>query len=108
MLASASPRFPCYDGAASKAKPVPREGKMKGYGGRIGFVDLTSGSARVETVSEEMARQLIGGNGFAVRLLLDNVPAGVDPFDAANAVVFAVGPITDTSVPGNSRACVAA
>src|SRR5262249_2260859 len=29
-------------------------------------------------------------------------------YDPANAVVFAVGPVTDTTVPGNSRACVAA
>ncbi|MBI2528042.1 MAG: aldehyde ferredoxin oxidoreductase family protein [Candidatus Rokubacteria bacterium] len=80
---------------------------MRGYGGRILFVDATSGRSRVEAVSEEMARSLVGGNGFAARLLLDGVPPGVDAYDPANAVVFAVGPVTDTSVPGNSRACVA-
>jgi aldehyde:ferredoxin oxidoreductase len=32
----------------------------------------------------------------------------VDAFDPSSAVVFSVGPITDTTVPGNSRACVAA
>src|SRR5262249_33146804 len=31
-----------------------------------------------------------------------------DAFDPGNAVVFGVGPVTDTTVPGNSRACVAA
>ena len=81
---------------------------MKGYGGRILFVDVTSGSSRVEPVSEERARSLLGGNGFAARLLLDHVPSGADAYDPANAVIFAVGPITDTSVPGNSRALVAA
>src|SRR5678815_200841 len=81
---------------------------MKGYGGRILFVDATSGSSRVEPVSEERARSLLGGNGFAARLLLDHVPSGTDAYDPANAVIFAVGPITDTSVPGNSRALVAA
>ena len=81
---------------------------MQGYGGRILFVDATTGSSRVEPVSEERARSLLGGNGFAARLLLDHVPAGIDAYDPANAVVFAVGPITDTTVPGNSRACVAA
>src|SRR5712692_688927 len=54
-----------------------------------------------------MARALLGGNGLAARLLLDRVPAGVDAFDPANAVVFGVGPITDTTIPGNSRALVA-
>ncbi len=81
---------------------------MKGYGGRILFMDLTTGQARIEPVSEEMARSLLGGNGFAARILLDHVPAGVGPYDPGNAVVFAVGPVTDTSVPGNSRACVTA
>jgi aldehyde:ferredoxin oxidoreductase len=80
---------------------------MRGYGGRILHIDASSGSSRVEPVSEAMARSLLGGNGFAARLLLDQVPAGVDAFDPTNAVIFAVGPITDTTVPGNSRACVA-
>ncbi len=80
---------------------------MKGYGGRILYVDVTRGESRVAAVSEEMARSLLGGNGFAARLLLDHVPAGVDAYDPDNAVVFAVGPVTDTAVPGNSRACVA-
>src|SRR3989442_10718615 len=80
---------------------------MKGYGGRILFVDLPRGTSRVEPLDERMARRFLGGNGLAARLLYDHVPAGIDPFDPANAVVFSVGPITDTTVPGNSRACVA-
>jgi aldehyde:ferredoxin oxidoreductase len=80
---------------------------VRGYGGRILFVDVGTGQTRVEPVSESMARSLLGGNGFAARLLLDHVGPGTDPFAPDNAVVFAVGPITDTTVPGNSRACVA-
>jgi aldehyde:ferredoxin oxidoreductase len=80
---------------------------VKGYGGRILHVDLTDGSTRVERLEEPTARALLGGNGLAARLLHNRVPAGVDAFDPANAVVFAVGPITDTTIPGNSRACVA-
>ena len=81
---------------------------MKGYGGRILFVDCTTAASRVEPLSERAARALLGGNGLAARILYDHVPAGIDAFDPANAVVFAVGPITDTTVPGNSRACAAA
>src|SRR5262252_6727852 len=80
---------------------------MKGYGGRVLFVDLARGTSRIEPLAEDMARALLGGNGLAARLLLDHVPAMVDAYDPANVVVFAVGPITDTTVPGNSRACVA-
>jgi aldehyde:ferredoxin oxidoreductase len=80
---------------------------MNGYGGRILFIDVSTGATRIEPVSEAHARALLGGNGFAARLLLDHVAAGVDPFDPANVVVFSVGPVTDSTVPGNSRACVA-
>jgi aldehyde:ferredoxin oxidoreductase len=80
---------------------------MHGYGGRVLFVDLTTGGSRIEALDERTARRYLGGNGLAVRLLHDHVAAGTDPFAPGNAVVFAVGPITDTTVPGNSRACVA-
>ena len=70
-------------------------------------MDLTSGRSRVEALGEATARQLLGGNGLAARLLYDHVPALTSPFSPANAVVFGVGPVTDTTVPGNSRACVA-
>ncbi|MGH7278312.1 MAG: aldehyde ferredoxin oxidoreductase family protein, partial [Candidatus Rokuibacteriota bacterium] len=80
---------------------------MRGYGGRLLFVDLDGGAGRIAPLDERTARSLVGGNGLAARLLYDAVPAGADPFGAENAVVFAVGPVTDTTVPGNSRACVA-
>ena len=80
---------------------------MKGYGGRVLFIDVTRGTSRVEALGEGTARALLGGNGLCARLLLDHVPAGVDAYDPANAVVLAVGPVTDTTVPGNSRACLA-
>jgi aldehyde:ferredoxin oxidoreductase len=81
---------------------------MFGYGGRILFVDLTRATTQVVPLDEGTARSFLGGNGLAARLLWDQMPAGVDAFDPANLVVFSVGPITDTTVPGNSRACVAA
>ncbi len=80
---------------------------MKGYGGRVLLVDLTTGTTRTQTLDEGTARGLLGGNGLAARLLYDRLPPRTDPFAPDNAVVFSVGPITDTTVPGNSRACVA-
>src|SRR5204862_8339695 len=50
---------------------------------------------------------LLGGHGLAERILYDRVPAGGDAFGAANTAVFAVGPVTDTTLRGNSRALVA-
>jgi aldehyde:ferredoxin oxidoreductase len=80
---------------------------VRGYGGRVLRLDLSTGAARVDTLTEATARAYLGGNGLAARLLYDHVPARREAYDPANGVVFAVGPVTDTTVPGNSRACVA-
>jgi aldehyde:ferredoxin oxidoreductase len=80
---------------------------MFGYGGRTLHVDLTSGRSDIRPLEEPTARAFLGGNGLAARLLWSAIPAGIDPYDPANAVALAVGPITDTLVPGNSRACIA-
>ncbi len=80
---------------------------MNGYGGRILSVDLSTGESRIDTFDEGFARLYLGGNGFAARLLYDRLPPGIDAYDASNAVVFAVGPVTDSNIPGNSRICLA-
>jgi aldehyde:ferredoxin oxidoreductase len=79
-----------------------------GYGGRLLHVDLGRGTGETRPLDEGTARAFLGGNGLAARLLWEAAPAGVDPFDPASAVALAVGPLTDTPVPGNSRACIAA
>jgi aldehyde:ferredoxin oxidoreductase len=80
---------------------------MNGYGGRFLTVDLSTGSSQIDTFDEEFARLYLGGNGFAARLLYDRMPPGIDAFDPSNSVVLAVGPVTDSNIPGNSRLCVA-
>src|SRR5439155_20756888 len=103
VVSASCARYPLPQGRFRRVQ-WPR---MNSYGGRILFVDVTRGTSRVEALGEDTARALLGGNGLAARLLLDHVPAGIDPYEPANAVIFAVGPVTDTTVPGNSRACVA-
>src|SRR5262245_113671 len=80
---------------------------MTGYGGRTLHVDLTRGENEVRPLPERTARAFLGGNGLAARLIWESAIPGADAFDPVNPVALAVGPITDTLVPGNSRACVA-
>jgi aldehyde:ferredoxin oxidoreductase len=80
---------------------------MTGYGGRTLHVDLSSGRSEIRPLDERTARAFLGGNGLAARLLWEAAVPGADAFDPATPVALAVGPITDTIVPGNSRACVA-
>ena len=80
---------------------------MTGYGGRTLHVDLTHRAERgCAPWTSGTARAFLGGNGLAARLLWEAAVPGTDAFDPGNPVALAVGPITDTIVPGNSRACV--
>ena len=78
---------------------------MHGYHGRILNVNLSSGQVAIETFDEMFARQYLGGNGFAIRLLYERLAAGIEPLTPENVIVFAVGPTTDTTVPGATRCC---
>ncbi|MBD3288249.1 aldehyde ferredoxin oxidoreductase, partial [candidate division KSB1 bacterium] len=81
---------------------------MVGHCRKILTVNLSSGEIRSESFDEAFARKFLGGNGFAASLIHDRVPAGIDPFDEENALVVAVGPLTDTKIWGSSRAHLAA
>src|SRR5688500_1206302 len=80
---------------------------MHGYSGRMLHINLSRGEARIETFDEAFAQMYLGGNGFAIRLLYDRLAPGIDPFAPENMIVFAVGPTTDTLVPGATRCCAA-
>lgn len=80
---------------------------MLGYGGRVLHIHLPECKVDIEGINEDYARRYLGGNGFAVKILYDQGSSEIDAFDPRNVIVFAVGPITDTPIPGNSRVCVA-
>ncbi|UCE95466.1 MAG: aldehyde ferredoxin oxidoreductase family protein [Candidatus Bathyarchaeota archaeon] len=81
---------------------------MLAYAGRILRVDLSSGKAETEPLTEEMAKKYIGGIGLGIRLLMDNSKPGSDAFDPDNPLIFVTGPLSGTMGPtaGNGYAVV--
>jgi aldehyde:ferredoxin oxidoreductase len=69
-------------------------------------VNLSDKTARQEKLPVEMAQDFIGGAGFGVKLLYDELKAGTDPLGPANKLIFAPGPFTGTTVPCASRIAV--
>ena len=66
-------------------------------------IDLTTSTSREETIDPSLLRDYIGGKGLGTHYLLDEVGPDVDPLSAANKMIFAIGPITGTAMPGGNR-----
>jgi len=67
-----------------------------GYSNKILRVDLTNRKTKEETISDEFCRKYIGGSGFGIKVLLDEVPADCDPLGPDNKVIFSIGPFENT------------
>jgi aldehyde:ferredoxin oxidoreductase len=74
-----------------------------GYAGKMGFVDLTTGEIKVETLDEGLARDYIGGHGIGVRILFERQKKGIDPLGPESYLGFTTGPLTGTKVPTGGR-----
>ncbi|MCF8024069.1 MAG: aldehyde ferredoxin oxidoreductase, partial [Desulfobacteraceae bacterium] len=79
-----------------------------GYTDKVLRINLTDRSSQLETLPFETARDYLGGAGFCIKYLYDELPAGIDPLGAENKLIFAAGPFTGTSVPCASRMAVGA
>jgi aldehyde:ferredoxin oxidoreductase len=79
-----------------------------GYNGKILRINLTDQTAKVEGLSAQVAKEYIGGAGFGIKYLYDEIKAGTDPLGPGNKLIFATGPFTGTTIPCASRMAVAA
>ncbi len=73
------------------------------YGGEILHVHLDSGEVDAEPIDPETAKQFLGGNGFAAKLVDDHVPTDADPLSPENLLTLSVGPMTGTRFQSTSR-----
>jgi len=76
---------------------------MRGFFGKVLDVDLSTKTHNVENLDESVCRSYLGGKGLGTHLLLEENPPGVDPLSDENRLIFALGPVTDTPIPGSSR-----
>ena len=79
---------------------------LSGYAGKMGWIDLTQGTIRVEDLEESLARKYLGGKAMGAYLLLRHLQPQTDPYDPANLLIFITGPLSGTSFPAASRSAV--
>ena len=65
-----------------------------GYIGRMLFVNLSDGKTRTEELSEDLAKDFVGGYGIGARVMYERMKPGVDPLGPDNIFALGTGPLT--------------
>jgi len=78
--------------------------QLYGYAGKLLRIDLSEGKVSFEETKPEILRRFLGGVGYGVKLLYDEIAAGIDPLSPESKVVFTTGPLTGTGAPGSGFA----
>ena len=72
-----------------------------GWAGKILRVNLTTGE--ITTQDDAKYHKYIGGMGMAYRIMYEEAPMELDPYDEKALVIFGVGPLTGAGVPCSGR-----
>jgi aldehyde:ferredoxin oxidoreductase len=68
---------------------------------------MTAQKAKIEDYPKELALEFVGGRGFAIKTLWDEVPAGTDPLSPENKFIAALGPLAGLNMPNVGKTLVA-
>ena len=77
-----------------------------GYRGKILRINLTDKTSKEEELPLEIAKDYIGGAGFGIKHLFDEIKGGTDPLGPGNKLIVAPGPFSGTTIPCASRMAV--
>ena len=81
---------------------------MFGWNGKLLHVNLNKGKGVADKYETGMAKNFLGGRGFAAKILWDELKPGIDPLSPENKLVFAAGPLTGFTLPSSGKLVVAA
>lgn len=76
---------------------------MNGYCGKMLFVDLTDRRTEERQLTEQMAKNFIGGYGIGAKVLFDMMKPGANALGPDNVLGFATGVLTGTGALFSGR-----
>lgn len=79
---------------------------MYGYHAKVMIIDLTTRDVGWESIPESILTQFIGGTGLGSYLLFRHCPAGIDPFDPENPLIFVGSPLVGSRLTTSSKFAV--
>ena len=74
-----------------------------GYADTILRVDLRHETVRREPLPDSLVENFIGGRGFVAKMLYDELPRGITPFEPDNMLIVATGPLTGHFLPASGK-----
>lgn len=81
---------------------------MFGWNGRILRVNLSKSKASIEKYDSSLPLNFLGGRGFAIKILWDELKPNANSLSPENKIVFAAGPLTGFALPSSGKLVVAA
>lgn len=74
-----------------------------GYRKKRARIDLTNNKIKIESLPDDFLLNYIGGRGFNMKVLYDEVKPEVDPLSPENKLLVGIGPLNGTLFPGSAR-----
>lgn len=79
---------------------------MKGYRDCELRVNLKEKTIEKKPLNGDYIDKYMGGEGYGIALMWDEMPLDIDPFDDGNLLSFNTGPLTGTPAPSASRTSI--
>jgi aldehyde:ferredoxin oxidoreductase len=76
---------------------------MKGFFNRLLQINLEQKQYQIQPLQDKLLAKTLGGKGLASHILLAENPPQVDPLCPENRLIFALGPVSGTTVWGECR-----
>jgi aldehyde:ferredoxin oxidoreductase len=76
---------------------------MSTYTSQLLRVNLTTGAILAESIPEQVKRGFVGGRGFGIKYLYDELAPGIEPLGPENRLLLLTGPLGGTAAQGFSK-----
>lgn len=76
---------------------------LKGFRGKLLNVNLSTSKIFIEPLNEDIAKNFLGGAGYACRYLYNKIKNSTDPLSPNNIIMIMNGPLNGTFAPNTGR-----
>lgn len=76
------------------------------YNKKLLRINLSTYKVKDEIIKDEMINEFIGGMGFGIKLLTDEVDPTIDSLSIGNKIIISVGPLNGTAAPLFAQTCM--